>query len=299
LETDIQDPHLLRLKKKLLGAKPDNYGLVSVEDPKLIPLNISPAQIDRAITFLQTLMRSVHPEKTSSETQPLSFEVDGETVTLRLTEKTEATRHEPTEKEQANLQKWEAERERRQKRGDWWGGPDKPHIPEREHHPTGNLVLTIDEGHHWDGLRRKFSDGKKRRLESMVDAIIEAATILVAARKAKRIEDQRQAEEWAEQARRRKEYERQITLQEKRIEALDKQLARFSKAREVDLFVDEYLKRFQEADLPENCRLLMQWGRLYANFLRDKAAPAILDKILERYNLMDDNAEISKWTTIE
>lgn len=76
-------------------------------------------------------------------------------------------------------------------------------------------------------------------------------------------------------------------------------MARFAKAREVDLFVDEYLARFPEADLPQNCRLLMQWGRLYANFLRDKAEPAIRDKLLERHKLMDDNTEISKWTMIE
>lgn len=70
---------------------------------------------------------------------------------------------------------WEADRERQQRRGDWFGGWDKPAIPEWDHVPSGTLVFELDRGGGWDGLRRRFADSKRKHVEDMIDDVFGGA----------------------------------------------------------------------------------------------------------------------------
>jgi len=53
------------------------------------------------------------------------------------------------------------------------------------------------------------------------------------------------------------------------------------------------------AELPGNCRLLMQWTRAYAAHLYEQSAPQRIEALLEKHKLMDDDTEIPEWVRIE
>ena len=79
-------------------------------------------------------------------------------------------------------------------------------IPDFDYQPTGKLTFSI-VGHYLyrRGVRSSWSDAKVQRLDnclnSVVAGLITAATVV----KAKRLESERKAREWAEEQRRRDE----------------------------------------------------------------------------------------------
>jgi hypothetical protein len=157
------------------------------------------------------------------------------------------------------------------------------------------MSLTVNEGNHWDGLRRRFSDGRARGIEDMIDQIMEAFATLAAAEKTKRAEAERRHKEWEEEANRRREAERKRILREKRLEFLKLPMERLTQARGLDAFVADYLVSYPEDQLPESCRQLVKWARNYAAALRNSVRPELLSETLDKHRLMDDSAEISSW----
>lgn len=297
-----QDAHpvLVRLAKKLEAAKAGNDGFIRLSDPSLFSMTISPASGTRALLIAERLivLAPVQGCRFVSAPDGLQLVADEETMTLSLVEQTDKVRHEPTEAEMKALRKWEADRERRQRRGDWFSNWDKPKIPEWDYVPNGILVFELDKGHHWDGLRRRFADGKRKRAEDMIDDVLAAGLVIAAARKARRVEEARRKQAAEEEARRRREAERRRVLEQKRVELLDAKMEAFAKARQIDAFLDEYLAKYGDSDLPDSCRRFVDWAHGYAEALRHQASPEMLGAKLDSHRLMDGTTEIGSWVNV-
>src|SRR3546814_13129446 len=107
----------------------------------------------------------------------------------------------------------------------------QPAIPENYYVPNGDLVLKFDREYDAGGARRTYSDGKRQRLEDLIPAMIntlERWAISVKRRREERAEQKRQ---WEEQDRKRKDIERQISVEGYRITFLQRQVER---KREID-----------------------------------------------------------------
>lgn len=231
--------HVQRMEKALSRARAGHDGFLHVAKPGLFTVSISEASVNRTLSILNRL--TIEGEALGYGIEKgensLHFIVNDEKISLALSEKTDRVPHEPTEKELSNLNKWEAKRQRYAARGEWFSDWDKPAIPELDHAPNGKLVIEIDKDNQWDGLRRKFSDGKRQRLENLIGEILVAAATCAAAMKAKREERERQHLKWEEESRRRKEVERQRLLGQKRWEFLEKQIEQFEHVQRVEKFI--------------------------------------------------------------
>jgi hypothetical protein len=290
-----------RLKRKLEAAKPDHNGLLRVSGPKLLACAIAPASIPRLLLILTELIRQGAAKSyTFVAGEPsLTASVDGEVIDLELIEGTEKVRHQATESEIAGLERWEANKERAQRRGQWFSDWDKPKVPEWDWIPNGRLALSFDKGWHSDGLRRKFGDGSRQRIELLIPEIFIALATCAAAKKAKREADQRRKEEWARQEEMRREAQRRQTLDAKRAEFLYKQMERADAAARIEAFTRDYTARHRTGSLPPGCTKLLEWANEYAQRIRDSISPSRLDEVINRHSLMDEATDIGSWVKFD
>jgi hypothetical protein len=79
----------------------------------------------------------------------------------------------------------------------------------------GELILQVD-GWWRDNVRRRWADGKVQRMETLLDSIVTGFEVLLAARKANRLEDERRAREEAELTRRQRLAEERRNREKKR-----------------------------------------------------------------------------------
>lgn len=258
---------------------------------------VSSTRADRALSLLRSLLSRCQGCGYGCELVDgcLWLNVDAEVITLHLSERTDRVPHVLTDAEQSALARWETEQDRKRRRGEFLSPWDKPRIPEWDQVSNGRLVIEVDRGNKWDGLRRTFADGKQRRLEAMLDAILVGIATCAAAAKARQEEAERRKKEWAEAEAQRRETERKRFLESKRWEFLERQIGLFEQACRIDSFVDSYVSRYPEAELPEPCGKLIQWARHRAEILREAASPKRVMIVLDKHNLMDDSAEISSW----
>jgi len=217
------------MRKMLARAKPTSSGLVQVAGRELISIAVAPVSVERTLCILETLIDRAGASGYAVERREAGagLLVEGEFISLAITEKLDKVRHRSTEKEKRALLRWELDRKSRLRRGLLVSEWNKPFIPEWDEVPSGLLVLEIDRGNHWDGLRRKFADGKRQRLEKIIDVVLAGAATCAAAIKAKREEAERRSREWKEiETRRRRE--QAFEAREKRcmafVEAVHEQL---------------------------------------------------------------------------
>lgn len=289
-----------RLRRKLAGRRADATGLVTFTKPRLPAISLSPAVADRAVRLLELLLtRAMAIDyEVLERKEGLALKVDGEDLSLRLSERLDRVPHVLTPKEATDLQRWEADKAVRQRNGTWYGDWSKPRIPETDQVPNGLLLFGIDEGaHRHDGLQRNFGDTKRRRLEDGLEAVLAGMAACAAARKEKRAADEAWERQWAEKERQRKDNERRITLHKKRCEFLELQMERLERAQKLRAFVRDYRAVFDE--IPEPTASLVQFATLLANHLQKEIAPAALAPVLKKHDLMNDDAEVSSWISFK
>ncbi|WP_374650575.1 hypothetical protein [Dongia sp.] len=292
-------PVVDRLRRKLAGRRADATGLISFTKPRLPAVNISPEAVERAVSLLDLLLaRSIAAGyKVIDSKEGFMLSVDGERISLRISERLDRVPHVLTTKEEADLRRWEADKLVRQKRGTYYSDWDKPRIPETDQVANGLLVFGIDQGDHWDGLQRNFGDTKRRRLEDSMDSVLAGMAACATARKEKRVRDEAQKRQWEEDAWKRKDQERRVTLHNKRCEFLDLQIEQLARVKRLRAFANDYQAEFGE--IVEPTASLVLFATLLADHLRNQISPEALAPILEKHDLMNDDAEVSNWVSFK
>jgi hypothetical protein len=297
----VSSPYLDGFKQKLGSAKPNKEGFIRLSGKRQFSLCVTPACKDRAILVLERLLASAigRGYEVKSTDAGLALEVDGEMITLTLTESLKRMRHEPTAAELARVERWQKAYERKIRLRQWVSDWDKPEIPEFDEIPSGQLMIEIDRGSHYDGIRRRFSDGKRQQLENMAERIVTAAATCAAAAVSRREEAARRAKEREEAERRWQEQERRRVLEKKRWEFLESKMSRLETARRLEQFVEDYQSRFPSDMLPDSCGQFLTWVSTQVDLIQAEIDPLKLAAVLDEHALMNDDTKIASWVSLD
>jgi hypothetical protein len=226
---ELVEPHPLveKTTKSLRGAGANDYGIVRPRAKHCLDVRVGKESIDRASRIMDALIKALDDRDIElmfddEDRQTARIVVDGETLGFSLEEKTHRERYQPTRAEQKELEKNPYYRYR---------------LPDDTFFPSGNLSLKLDIGWWGRGFRGTWSDGKKQRVEGCLNKFIIAAYKAAAAKKADRIERERQKLEWQEQERRREILRQQIEREQERLDALNAQAKAWYEAQQLRAYV--------------------------------------------------------------
>jgi hypothetical protein len=203
VEETQSEPIVERTIARLHKAKPGPTGLVSVDTAGLIKCDVAPSSLERLATVLSGIVTAAAEQgfRLRGEGGAARFAGEEENVAFSVAETVKRVKHELTERERAEEEKWNRKRERARLRNEW----DeiffsRPSFPEWDYHPTGQLSFEFEHIYVWSGSspRRSFRDAKVQRLENMASDIAVGLAVLAATKKAERLrreEEQRRVEE--------------------------------------------------------------------------------------------------------
>ncbi|KXU29225.1 hypothetical protein A0J57_18240 [Sphingobium sp. 22B] len=215
---------------QLRRAKPSEKGVVSIHQPGLIKVEVSPASADRLSVALNRIAAAVEPMGiTIARTdKSAGFQCDGAIIGFSITENVKTMKHVLTEAEQVQQTAWQKERDRLFKL-DSRRALDflftRPDFPQVDYHPTGQLSFELEHFYVSGGTpRRLFRDGKVQRLENIAADIAVGISVLAAAVKEERIRCEAQMRREEEERSRRERAWRAKHIEERRGAELDKLL---------------------------------------------------------------------------
>jgi hypothetical protein len=203
IEQARSHPIVERTTARLRKAKPGPTGLVSVDTTGLIKCEVAPSSVERLDTVLNGIAAAAAQQGfgLGGEGGAVRFVGQEESVGFSVVEIVKRVKHELTEKEVVEEQKWRVKQERRRLKNDWRSDYfSRPRFPEWDYLPTGQLSFEFEHVYVGSGSspRRSFRDAKVQRLENMASDIAVGLAVLAATKKAERLrreEDQRRAEE--------------------------------------------------------------------------------------------------------
>ncbi len=202
-EAPPNHPIVERTIARLRKAKVGPTGLVAVDAAGLIKCEIAPTSIERTEIILNGIVAAAAQQgfRLAVEGGVTRFAGESESVGFSVAEKVKRVKHELTEKERNEEEKWNQKAERRQSRNEWdYVFFSRPRFPEWDFHTTGQLSFEFEHLYIWSGQspRRSFRDAKVQRLETMTIDIAVGLAVLAAAKTAdreRREEEQRRVKE--------------------------------------------------------------------------------------------------------
>lgn len=221
---------MARTIARLRKAKTGPTGLVSVDAPGLIKCEVAPSSIDRLENILNGIVAAAASQgfRLAVDGGSARFAGEEESLDFSVLESVRHVKHELTDRERAEEEKW-TRRQERARLGNEWNEIffSRPTFPEWDYLPTGQLSFEFKRVYDWSGSspRRSFRDAKVQRLENMASDIAVGLAVLAATKRAERLrreEEQRRAEE---QRRLRERALRAMHVEERRTAALETVLA--------------------------------------------------------------------------
>lgn len=226
------NPIVDRTIAQLRKAKPSSInGLVTVEGLNIIKVSVAPASIDRLELALGRIAAAAEAMgiKLIGGEKSASFQCEGETIGLSISEGVRREKHVPTEKEIAEQEAARKRRARRWNKPGSWDDDDFSFSslrgPKWDYHPTGLLAFELEQSYLLGGSpRRSFKDAKVQRIENMASDIAVGIAILAAAKKDDCVKREEQARQREEEKRLRELALRRDHIAERRGKALDEVL---------------------------------------------------------------------------
>lgn len=260
----LDSPHTLvaSAAKILRRAKPKETGLAESGDIRCLDINVAPGSLDRALRVMSTLIVALEHRGLTVEVTPVVRDgdtgmsnatrvlVDGEWIRFGLSEECNSEQV-PLPKNDKLLRYRLSDRE----------------LTRTVYTPNGRLVLTIKTAP--VGTRVSWTDGKRQRVETSLNAFVAQLYVIAAAIQHERAETERNRREWAEAQLRREEEQRRSAEDERRAKALAADLAEWRLAREIR----EYVKAMHHVVLDANRKPIaggaletsLKWADAYAD----------------------------------
>lgn len=179
----------------LRRGKASEQGLICVRDAGLVPCSVAKQSIGRVAELLPKLEAAAEVQgfKLTHDDKPSRFSDGTQTVKFEITEGYTRRKHELSPKEKSAIAAWQKRIERR----DWRyvHGDNYPTLPDWDYSPTGRLSITFEPVWYYNqpSPRRSFNDGKRQRLEDMVDKIAIGIAVVAAAKAKRSQEEEEQA----------------------------------------------------------------------------------------------------------
>ena len=200
----------------------NEQGLICIRAAGLVPCSIAKQSIGRVAEFLPRLEMAAEVQgfTLTADEEPSRFSDGAQTVKFEVTEGYTRAKHELTRKEKAERAAWEKRSERRGWR--YVHGDSHPIFADWDYHPTGRLSISFEPVWYYrqPTPRRSFNDGKRQRLEDLVDKIAIGIAVVAAAKAERKRKDNEQARLYEEQRQRREREERLKYIEERRCDEL-------------------------------------------------------------------------------
>ena len=246
-------PILAQLSQNFKEAKPDKYGALWSQELKTLNLRVSKDSLSRALRILNALYRGL--------------EIMGYPITLQKGEKSKVVVTILGEKlefgVEEKFQRLERDPKDPQKRT-WWDW-------ERFYYrATGDLALKICE-YTWDQTQKIWSDGKRQRVETQLNAFIRGLIQVAESEKAQRLRREREEQERREAEHRRQLLEKKRLEEEAKCRHLEQEAAHWHKAQQIRTYlaaVRERVSRQENGEEPNpKIEEWLAWAHRYADHL--------------------------------
>jgi hypothetical protein len=245
---------VIKTEKDLQKQKPDFRGLVKPQTKKCLDLYVSPKNISRSLTIIDTLLKAFESRgyivKIADDETKNSVKVLDEDIRFSIIETYSRFEKKPT------LQ------EKREREDQFL------YYHEYYYEPSGRLCLQIVDSE-LDSTRKKWEDGKNQRVEDLLNNFIIGLNNAALAKKQWRIKKEEQEKKWAEQRRLWEEQRHREYIYSKKVEFMNDQLDLFKKSKEIR----EYLSLYKQAcinhfgEIPPNTKFenWINWMQKYAD----------------------------------
>lgn len=197
----IQDVHPAIAATAGALRKPDLDNVVRADGHGHCGIEVSSGGVERSIAILNAMAHTLDARGLTLEPAGNCMRVTlpPDSLTLSLTERIERQNHVPNTEELSKEERLRLKEERNVRLGIWSFSRERAY-PEFDFIRTGNLCIQIDD-QYVSGLRRTWADGKRQRLESLVDDIVGGIKTYLAGIKAAREERERWQRDWERQRR--------------------------------------------------------------------------------------------------
>lgn len=225
--TDLRgcDPLVSQTKRALEKNKPGEMLLLWSREEGILNLSVTRESLHRALRIMQAVIDDALSRgwmvKGRDERSGCAISIGEDEVHLRMTEKVHRSEIPPDK----STDGWQWKRFR--------------------HEATGLLTLEITD--YLDrGTRRTWSDGKRKRLENVLDEFMEgvaAAAQILQRHRIQRVEWHRQ---WEEKQRQREELEQRLETEKQRRETLLEQVSCYHRAAALRKFIADFQSASQK-----------------------------------------------------
>lgn len=257
----ITHPLVQRTRKLLsrANANRDERGLLSPKSGRASHVKVSAEALPRALQILDALFHALEEEGgyilswPEEDAAKLTIKAQEEALGLTISEVVEPKLLPPTNPETA------------QQKGSWWLS-----CPNREYQPTGRLALTI-EGGHFLNIRRKWSDGKKQRVEECLGQFLASVNLAIRILKKQREEHIRLQREWEERRKRQEEERRRQAEYERKAQVVQRLANTWHESELIREFLNAFVSAYQgqglDGERQQDAQVLIEWATNHANSL--------------------------------
>ncbi len=212
----------------LRRGKSNDHGLISVHEAGLISCSIAKQSIGRVADFLPKLEAAAEVQgfKLTHDDGLSRFSDGTQTVKFEITEGYTREKRELTRSEKAERAAWEKRNERRGWRYEF--RDPHPTFADWDYRPTGLLSISFEPVWYYRHAtpRRTFNDGKRQRLEDLVEKVAIGIAVTAAAKAERKREDDEKAQKWEEERQRREIAARNQYIEERRQTELSRSCGR-------------------------------------------------------------------------
>ncbi len=217
-------PLVANAQESLARAKEDTCGLLAGGEVGGLDLKVGTDSLERALRIMDALLKALDGRGFTvsvDEKKRTTATVLGESVAFALEELVDRTERPLTPAQ-----------EKDKARNPW-----KYSRPQYDYSPSGRLSIKITDPSWGEIGRRSWSDGKKQRIENVLNAFMAALIQAAAAEREHRIQREKWAREQAERERRQREWQRRKQAEERQLWALFTDAECWQKSQQIRAYV--------------------------------------------------------------
>jgi hypothetical protein len=285
-------PAISATAKALRKAKPDADEVIGASGHGCCGIEVGAASLERTIAVLDSIARAL--DARGLKVEPIGncmrVALPPDSLTFSLVERIEKRNHVPTMGELAREEQLRKKQERNNRLGIWSLSRERAYS-EFDFIRTGELSIQIAD-QYVRGLRRSWGDGKRQKVEGLVDDIVGGMVTYLAGANARREERERWQRDWdrrqrlAALARAREERE------SRRREFLKRFVALSTEADELKSFLARLRERMPACPSGALVRMI-EWTETRLQRLEDELTPEGIATALQERELFPEVDQLS------
>jgi hypothetical protein len=285
-------PAISATAKALRKARPNANEVIGASGHGCCGIEVGVASLERTIAVLDSIARALDARglKVEPVSNCMRLALPPDSLTFSLVERIEKRNHVPTMEELAKEEQLRKKQERNARLGIWSFNRERAY-PEFDFVRTGELSIQITD-QYVRGLRRSWGDGKRQKVEGLIDDIVSGMVTYLAGAKARREERERwqrdldRRQRLAALARAREERE------SRRCEFLKRFVALSTEADELKSFLARLRGRMPACPSGELARMT-EWTEARLQRLEDELTPEGIAAALQERELFPEIDQLS------